>query len=161
MGCLLARKLVEKGVTCVEVDLGGWDNHANIFNAIKNGTGRRAGQGHGRPGQGSGGPRHVEEHGGAVDGRVRPHAAHQPEQRPRSLGAVLVGRALGGGAIQGGQVFGSTSKDGTDVKDKPASIGDLFATRLQGHGPRPGTKVRDNLGRPLDIAEGKPLKGFV
>src|SRR5262245_36165790 len=27
MGCLLARKLVEKGVSCVEVDLGGWDNH--------------------------------------------------------------------------------------------------------------------------------------
>src|SRR5262249_7888030 len=27
MGCLLARKLVEQGVTCVEVDLGGWDNH--------------------------------------------------------------------------------------------------------------------------------------
>src|SRR5262249_46502055 len=31
MGCLLARKLVEKGVTCVEVDLGGWDNHGNTF----------------------------------------------------------------------------------------------------------------------------------
>src|SRR5262249_54212035 len=33
-GCLLARRLVEAGVTCVEVDLGGWDNHANIFKTL-------------------------------------------------------------------------------------------------------------------------------
>src|SRR5262249_5709973 len=42
MGCLLARKLVEKGVTCIEVDIGGWDNHQNIFNALK-GTGNNMG----------------------------------------------------------------------------------------------------------------------
>ena len=30
-GCLLARRLVEAGVPFVEVDLGGWDNHADIF----------------------------------------------------------------------------------------------------------------------------------
>src|SRR5205807_3899670 len=32
--CLQARKLVEAGVTAVEVDLGGWDNHAGIFNTL-------------------------------------------------------------------------------------------------------------------------------
>src|SRR5262249_21670535 len=35
MGCLLARKLVEQGVTAVEVDLGGWDTHANNFNTLR------------------------------------------------------------------------------------------------------------------------------
>src|SRR5262249_27511550 len=35
MGCLLARRLVEQGVTCVEVDLAGWDTHNNNFNALK------------------------------------------------------------------------------------------------------------------------------
>ena len=40
MGCLLARKLVEKGVSAVEVDLGGWDNHAGIFNTLRTGNGR-------------------------------------------------------------------------------------------------------------------------
>ncbi len=30
-GCLMARRLVEVGVPFVEVDLGGWDNHSNIF----------------------------------------------------------------------------------------------------------------------------------
>src|SRR5436190_3107072 len=34
-GCLMARRLVEKGVPFVEVDLGGWDNHANIFPELK------------------------------------------------------------------------------------------------------------------------------
>lgn len=33
-GCLLARRLVEAGVPFVEVDLGGWDNHNNIFNTL-------------------------------------------------------------------------------------------------------------------------------
>src|SRR5262245_49860106 len=41
MGCLLARKLVEKGVSAVEVDLGGWDNHANIFTTLRTGNGPR------------------------------------------------------------------------------------------------------------------------
>src|SRR5262249_61486452 len=35
-GCLLARKLVEAGVACVEVSLGGWDMHANIFPTLAN-----------------------------------------------------------------------------------------------------------------------------
>jgi len=33
-GCLMARRLVEAGVPFVEVDLGGWDNHAGIFNTL-------------------------------------------------------------------------------------------------------------------------------
>ena len=35
-GCLMARRLVETGVPFVEVDLGGWDNHADIFNIFQN-----------------------------------------------------------------------------------------------------------------------------
>ncbi|MFM7076581.1 MAG: DUF1501 domain-containing protein, partial [Planctomycetaceae bacterium] len=33
-GCLMARRLVEQGVPFVEVDLGGWDNHADIFRTL-------------------------------------------------------------------------------------------------------------------------------
>jgi uncharacterized protein (DUF1501 family) len=67
---------------------------------------------------------------------------------------------LGGGAIQGGQIFGATSKDGMDIQGDKATIGDVFATVFKGLGIDPGTKVRDNLGRPLEIADGKPLKGL-
>jgi hypothetical protein len=31
-GCLLARRLIENNVRCVEVSCGGWDMHANIYN---------------------------------------------------------------------------------------------------------------------------------
>jgi len=68
---------------------------------------------------------------------------------------------IGGGAIKGGQAYGSTSKDGMDIKDKPCSIGDVFATLYKGLGVDPATQVRDNLGRPLSIADGKPLAGVV
>lgn len=33
-GCLLARRLVESGVRCVEVELGGWDMHREIFEEL-------------------------------------------------------------------------------------------------------------------------------
>ncbi|MGA9924201.1 MAG: DUF1501 domain-containing protein, partial [Isosphaeraceae bacterium] len=33
-GCLMARRLVEQGVTYVEVSLGGWDTHANNFETL-------------------------------------------------------------------------------------------------------------------------------
>jgi len=35
-GCLLARRLVQAGVPFVEVNLGGWDNHDNIFDTLQN-----------------------------------------------------------------------------------------------------------------------------
>src|SRR5262249_57257636 len=34
-GCLLARRLVERGVPFVEVTLGGWDTHDNNFEQVK------------------------------------------------------------------------------------------------------------------------------
>jgi hypothetical protein len=48
-----------------------------------------------------------------------------------------------------------------DVKDKPCSIGDLFATVFKGLGVDPTTQVRDNIGRPLAIADGKALSTLV
>jgi hypothetical protein len=68
---------------------------------------------------------------------------------------------IGGGAIQGGQVYGATSADGTDVAKDACSLGDVYATLYKGLGVDPGTKIRDNLGRPLEIANGTPLKGLV
>jgi len=68
---------------------------------------------------------------------------------------------VGGGAIKGGVAYGSTSKDGLDPDKDPAKIGDLFATIYKGLGIDPGTKVRDNLGRPKEIADGKPIAALV
>jgi uncharacterized protein (DUF1501 family) len=165
MGCLLARRLVEKGVTCVEVDLGGWDNHANIFNALK---GTAAAPGHGAR-LDIGMSALVED---LVQRQMWKNTVvlwmGEFGRTPRinqNGGRDHWGRVwsvvVGGGAINGGQVYGSTSKDGMDVGENPCSIGDLYATIYKGLGLDPATQVRDNLGRPLAIAEGKPLKGLV
>ncbi len=160
MGCLLARKLIEKGVTAVEVSLGGWDNHQNIFPTLRNNLGPRLDKGMGTL------VKELSERGlwkntvvvwmgefGRTP-RINQNAGRDHWGRVWSV-------VLGGGAIKGGQVYGSTSDDGTDVKDSPASIGDLYATLFQGLGVDPTSQVRDNLGRPLAIADGKPLKGLV
>ncbi len=164
-GCLLARKLVEQGVTCVEIDLGGWDNHNNIFNALK-GTAQNPGHGT-RLGIGMGElVRDLVDRGlwkntvvlwmGEFGRTPRINQNTGRDHWARCWSVVL-----GGGAIKGGQVYGATSKDGMDIADKPCSIGDLFATVYKGLGIAPDTKVRDNLGRPLEIAQGKPLEGLV
>ncbi len=47
---------------------------------------------------------------------------------------------------------------GTDIKgDERAGVGDLFATVYHALGIDPALKIRDPQGRPLAIAEGKPI----
>jgi uncharacterized protein (DUF1501 family) len=165
MGCLLARRLIEKGVTCVEVDLGGWDNHANVFNALK-GTAANPGLAV-RLDRGMGALVEDLVQSGRWKNTVvlwmgefgRTPRINQNNGRDHWARCWSV--VLGGGAIQGGQVYGATSADGSDVASDPCTVGDLFATVYKGLGLDPGTQVRDNLGRPLPIAEGKPLKGLV
>jgi len=160
MGCLLARKLAEQGVTCVEVDLGGWDNHANVFTTLRSNLGPRLDQGLGALVQ------DLVDRGmwqntvvlwmgefGRTP-RINQNAGRDHWARCWSV-------VVGGGAIKGGKVYGATSKDGLDIANDPCSIGDLYATVYQALGLDPSTKIRDNLGRPLEIADGKPLKGLV
>jgi uncharacterized protein (DUF1501 family) len=160
MGCLLARKLVEKNVTCVEIDLGGWDNHANIFNTIRTGNGPRLDKGMGNL------VKELVERDKWKDTVVmwmgdfgRTPKINQNGGRDHWARCWSV--VIGGGAIKGGQAYGSTSADGMDIKDKPCTIGDLFATVYKGLGLDPTSQVRDNLGRPMAIADGKPLEGVV
>jgi hypothetical protein len=160
MGCLLARKLVEKGVSCVEVDLGGWDNHAGIFNTLRTGNGPRLDKGM------SALVKDLNERGmwkntvvlwmGEFGRTPRINQNGGRDHWGRCWSVVL-----GGGAIKGGIAYGATSKDGMDVDKDPVRIGDLYATIYKGLGIDPGTKVRDNLGRPLEIAEGKPVAALV
>ncbi|MFQ3652363.1 MAG: DUF1501 domain-containing protein [Gemmataceae bacterium] len=160
MGCLLARKLVEKGVSCVEVDLGGWDMHAGIFPNMRNNMGPRLDKGMGTL------VKELVERGLYQNtvivwmgefGRTPTINQNGGRDHWGRCWSVVVG----GGAIKGGIAYGATSADGRDIKDNPVSIGDLFATLYKGLGIDPATKVRDNLSRPIEIAEGKPIKELV
>lgn len=160
MGALLARKLVEKGVTTVEIDLGGWDNHGNIFNTIKNGNGPRLDKGMGNL------VKELDERGLLKNTVVMwmgefGRTPRINQNTGRDHWARCWSIVIGGGGIKGGQAYGSTSADGTDIKDNPCTIGDVFATVFKGLGVDPTTQIRDNLGRPGPIADGKPLAGVV
>jgi hypothetical protein len=160
MGALLARRLVEKGVTAVEVDLGGWDTHQNNFKTLKDNLAKKLNEGM------SALVADLVDRGMWKNTVVlwmgefgRTPRINQNSGRDHWARCWSV--VVGGGAIKGGQIYGSTSKDGTDVGNDPCSVSDLYATVYKGLGLDPATQVRDNLGRPLAISEGKVLKGLV
>ena len=166
-GCLLARKLVEAGVSAVQVSLGGWDMHQQVFNALA------------RPGQlptldkGMGSLVEDLAKSGKIKDTVivwmgefgRTPKINQNMGRdhyPRAWSVVV-----GGGNIKGGIAYGSTEADGGSPKDNPVQIQDLYATLYSGLGIDPKTQIRDNLGRPTAIAaddkgkEGTAIKELV
>ncbi|HZY90825.1 MAG TPA: DUF1501 domain-containing protein [Gemmataceae bacterium] len=128
-GCLLARRLVEAGVSFVEVTLGGWDTHQNNFERVKT-LSQQA-----DPAMsaliadlrqrgmldstlvlwmGEFGRTPKINARGAKPGR---------DHYPRAWSAVLAG-----GGVKGGQVVGKTDKEGATVVERPTSALDFMAT---------------------------------
>lgn len=64
---------------------------------------------------------------------------------------------LAGAGVPAGQVIGSSDKDGMYVKDHPVEVPDLMATIFKKLGVDYRKEYLSNIGRPLKIAEGKPL----
>lgn len=150
-GCLLARRLVERGVPFVEVSLGGWDTHVNNFPAVRDlcQTVDRAWSA----------LMHDLHDRGLLDstlivwmGEFGRTPVINPQQGrdhyPRAWSVVL-----GGGGIQGGSVIGRTSDDGLAVEDRPVSVPDLMATILLALGIDPATQNMSNVGRPIRLAD--------
>ena len=64
---------------------------------------------------------------------------------------------LAGGGIRGGQVYGSTDSRGAAVLNKPVQPCDLLATLWSQLGIDPHLELRDRLGRPQLLCDGRPL----
>jgi hypothetical protein len=161
-GCLLARKLTESGVGCVEVTMGGWDMHQGIFNALATRALPSLDMGF------SGLMQDLEQRGRLKDTVVlwmgefgRTPKINQNGGRdhyPRAWSVVV-----GGGNINGGMVYGSTSAGAEEPKDNPVTIENLYATVYAGLGLDHNAQIRDNLGRPTGLAGDKatPIKELV
>src|SRR5262249_44896944 len=133
--CLLARRMVERGVRFVQVRVGGWDGHGNL----------------------------VKNHDPAALKSDRPIAGLLTDLKRRGLlGRTLVvwggefGRTptaenpgptpgrdhspsgysmwLAGGGVKGGQVLGTTDAVGYAAVEKPVHPNDLHATILHALG---------------------------
>ena len=69
--------------------------------------------------------------------------------------------ALAGAGIKGGQVIGTTSSDGTDVKDRPVGVPDLFCSFYQALKINPRKENMSTLGRPIKLMDkGTAIKGL-
>jgi hypothetical protein len=150
-GCLLARRLVERGVPFVEVTLDGWDTHQNNFDAVKNLCGILD------PAW-SALMADLKDRG-LLDSTLvvwmgefgRTPKINQQKGRdhyPNAWSAVLAG-----GGIRGGQAYGRTSKDGMKVEDRPVSVPDLLATVCVALGIDPSRQNLSNVGRPIRIVD--------
>jgi hypothetical protein len=67
---------------------------------------------------------------------------------------------LAGGGVTGGAVYGASDKLGAYPDQNPITPGDLAATIFARFGIDPATEIRDALGRPFRIAEGRPLSAL-
>jgi len=66
---------------------------------------------------------------------------------------------LGGGGLKGGQVIGSTDKDGVEVTDREVGVMDIVACMTKGMGIDLATQYTTPRGRPVKIVDGgTPIK---
>jgi hypothetical protein len=157
-GCLLARRLVERGVPFVEVSLGGvngqpfdWDTHQQNFETVQ-----RLSQ--------------VLDAAWATlmddlksrgllqstlilwmgeFGRTPKINAQQGRDHfPNAWTTVLAG-----GDIRGGRVVGRTSSDGMIVEERPVGVSDLLATVCAALGIDHLKQNLSNVGRPIRIVD--------
>jgi uncharacterized protein (DUF1501 family) len=151
-GCLLARRLVEAGVTFVEIDSNGWDTHQNNFESVKRLSGTVD------PGLGTL-ITDLKDRGmlertlvicmGEFGRTPRINGNRGRDHWPRSFSVLLAG-----GGVKGGQVIGSTRPDGNGVKDRPVGVTDLFCSFCQALKINPRKENLSTEGRPLKIVDG-------
>ena len=167
-GCLLARRLVERGVPFVEVSLNGidqqilgWDTHGDNFARVKqlsevldNGWSTLVEE--------------LRQRGLLEDTLIvwMGEFGRTPKINPqggRDHWQQSWTTVLAGGGIQGGQIIGRTSADGTSVEDRPVTIPDLLGTVCRGLGIDPMKSNISNVGRPIRIVDpiAQPIKELV
>jgi hypothetical protein len=155
-GCLLARRLVEAGVTFVEVQSRGWDTHDDVFNRVSKLASDVD------PGMAALVSDLKER--GQLDRTLvvwMGEFGRTPKINPRTgrdHWPSVFNVAIAGGGIRGGQVIGTSAADGTRVQDRPVTIPDLFCTVCKSLKVNPRIESISPLGRPLKIVDGgKPV----
>jgi len=151
-GCLLARKLVETGVSYIEVQSRGWDTHQDNFEAVANKANEVD-------------PaaatliKDLKDRGllektvvlwtGEFGRTPRVNPRGGRDHYPRAFNSWLAG-----GGIKGGQVIGSTSTDGTSIEDRPVEVADLLRSVCQALHVNPDFENISPLGRPMKVVDG-------
>lgn len=154
-GCLMARRLIERGVPLVEVTLGqglGWDTHQDNFNQVRT-LSEQLDRGWATL------MTELADRGllekttilwaGEFGRTPTINANGGRDHFPQAFSCVLAG-----GGIAGGQAYGRTSDDGTEVVEGKMDQQDLLSTLSQALGVDPSTENIAAGDRPIPIAEG-------
>lgn len=163
---LMARRLVEAGVTFVTVDMPHWDDHSNI----------KVGHGTKVPvvDRAVGGLIDDLEERGLLDKTlvlVMGEFGRTPRLNTGQPGIPIPGRdhwgnaisvMMAGGGIRGGQVVGKTNAKAEHPVERALSPADVLATVYHVMGIDPSQSFKDHTGRPIPILDdGKPIAELI
>lgn len=159
--CLLARRLVERGVPFVTVNNTGWDNHLNLATYANRVPGFPGTASHSLiPGLDKALSALIGDLSdrGMLDetlvmvitdfGRTpKINSTGGRDHWPNCFSIVMAG-----GGVQGGQVIGASDALGEFVKDRPITPGDLASTIYTLLGIDPAHELHTPDGRPIRVA---------
>ncbi len=151
-GCLLARRLVERGVPFVEVSLDGWDTHANNFEMVKSLSATLD-------------PAFatlltdLKDRGMLANTLVvwMGEFGRTPLINPnsgRDHFPVAWSTVLAGASVKGGQAIGKTAPDAMTVAERPVTVADFLATVFTAAGVSPSKENNTPEGRPIALVKG-------
>src|SRR5207253_2930702 len=142
-----ARRLIETGVTFVEVAMGGWDTHLDNFNKTRNQCNELD--------QPFAALLADLKERGLLDNtlvvwtgefgrtpRINPNSGR--DHFPRAFTSVLAG-----GGVRGGQVIGSTDAGGEAIQERPVSVNDLLRTACYSLSIDADKQNMSSIGRPI------------
>ncbi|MEI6537804.1 MAG: DUF1501 domain-containing protein, partial [Verrucomicrobiaceae bacterium] len=150
-GCLLARRLVQKGVRFVEVQMGGWDMHNNIDGAMR-GTG-------GTMDSSFAALLQDLKANGMLDstlvvmGSEFGRTPTVNDGRGRDHYPKVFSTVFAGGGVKGGYVYGASDKDGKEVADKQVTVQDFIATIGAAMGIPVSEPAYTPSGRPFTVGD--------
>lgn len=159
--CLVARRLVEAGVSLVTVILGGWDTHSHHLEHTRDLLLPPLDQAF------SALLEDLADRGMLVEtlvawtgefGRTPSMNGNNPPGRDHW--ARVYSTALAGGGIRGGQVYGRSDHLAAEPRDNPVHVRDFVATIYHALGYGPETQVMDLSGRAHFIVNGTPIVGL-
>lgn len=151
--CLVARRLVERGIPYVTINYGGWDTHKNNFQTMQRQL----------PEMDKGFATLLQDLGerGLLDstivwwggefGRTPKVMWEEPWNGGRNHWGRVFSAALAGGGFKGGQVVGASDAKGEEVKDRPVYPVDLIGSIYAQLGIAPTTKLPNPEGLPTFV----------
>jgi hypothetical protein len=154
--CLLARRLVERGVKFVTINSGGWDHHAKIWDGLEKKL-PEFDRGFSALVQDLADSGLLTETLVACFGEFG-RSPKINKDNGRDHWGPVASLVFAGAGVQGGRVIGASDRTGASVTDRPVKPADVCATIYNSLGIDPHGWLSAPDGRPIEIlAEGEPI----